>query len=143
MNEFIKRMISWQTSCYITLNFLLYFFITNGLEYYESIIIKILIGILSGIAITIIMERENIMKTIHKNKKHLIRHFSIIFMVFIGAVYMSLPKELIKNEIASGQNVQNFIDTFSLELFHGIIFTIILLSQYAGYTAFITSKEMK
>ena len=43
MKQFIENITHWHTSYYITLNFLLYFFITNGLEGTDTCV-KILVN---------------------------------------------------------------------------------------------------
>ena len=133
MNRFIANITHWHTPCYIALNFLVYFFITNGLESADTCV-KILVGIILGYIILIIVEYNRTRVIINRNKKNIYLIGFMFFLLFYGIYLTSLPKENIIQSVLDNSIVKNIIDITSIEFFHGIIVFTIFFAQFMGYT---------
>ena len=142
MNRFIANITHWHTPCYITLNFLVYFFITHGLES-TGACVKILVGIILGYVILIIVEYNRTRIIINKNKKNIYLIIIMFFLLFYGIYLTSLPKENIIQPVLDNSIVKNIIDITSIEFFHGLIVFTIFFTQFMGYTSFIVLRELK
>ena len=142
MNRFMTNITHWHTPCYIALNFLVYFFITNGLESADTCV-KILVGIILGYIILIIVEYDRTRVIINRNKKNIYPIVSMFFLLFYGIYLTSLPKENITSLVLDYSIVKNIIDITSIEFFHGIIIFTIFFVQFMGYTSLITSRELQ
>ena len=142
MNRFIVNITHWHTSCYITLHFLAYFFITNGLENMDAGV-KTLLGVIFGYMMIIIMEYNRIRIIINRNKKHIYPIGIILYLLFYGTYLTSLQKENITQSALNYPIIKNMIDITSIELFHGIIVFTIFFVQFMSFTLFITSREFQ
>ena len=142
MNRFIANITHWHTSCYITLNFLVYFFITHGLESADTCV-KMLVGIILGYMILIIVEYNRTRVIINKNKKNIYPIAAMFFLLFCGIYLTSLPKENISPSVLDYPIIKNIIDITSIEFFHGIVVFSIFFMQFIGYTSFIISRELQ